>query len=220
MLTTQNTPPLPPPTVTCPENRTKSKICRSWFLASLALGLLILSIPFREQKAVVDFQETTNTKEHYNGSQQSLPSVIYVNETSMATFPDGNSWSSAYPSLTQAFEGNMSDKKEIWIAKGTYAVKRDSEHTKRFSLVSGIDLYGGFNGSETTRGQRDWKMNTTVLSGMKGNENGVFRNVYNLALGSGVLSITMPESASQTVSAQPELVLYIAKMQCEVSPVP
>lgn len=213
-------PDLPEKTVTCLENKTKSKICRARVLASLALGLLVLSIPFREQKAAVDFHETTNTQKHYKGDQQSLPSVIYVNERCMATSPDGNSWSSAYQSLTQALEGNMSDKKEIWIAKGAYGVRREPEQTKRFSVISGIDLYGGFTGSETNREQRNWKMNTTILSGLKGSENGLFQNAYNLALGSGVLSITMPESPSSTNSAQPELVLYIAKKQCEITPVP
>lgn len=206
-------------TSTFPEKKKKPKTYRLWFQASLALGLIIWSIPFQEQMTAVNVQEKISSNEHDAVWQQSLSPVIYVNEASTAVFPDGKSWSSAYPSLTHAFRSTMSGKKEIWIAKGTYAVQRDSEQTKGFSLVSEIQLYGGFKGSETKREQRDWKMNATVLSGMKANKSDVFQNVYNLVLGSGVLSITMEDSPSPSVSAQPELMLYIARKECEVTPV-
>lgn len=52
---------------------------------------------------------------------------------------------------------------EIWVAAGTYA-----EHLRNRIVGDtpvDIKLYGGFNGSETMLGQRNWQLNPTILDG-------------------------------------------------------
>ncbi|PKL03188.1 MAG: hypothetical protein CVV55_00920, partial [Synergistetes bacterium HGW-Synergistetes-2] len=93
---------------------------------------------------------------------------------------DGSSWEKALgekgllEKLTTAGYGH-----EFWIAAGTYRpyiapepsdsnARADDELDPRehaFVLNRGVALYGGFAGTETSRNQRDWERNTTVLSG-------------------------------------------------------
>ena len=181
-------------------------------------GVICLILLILQTTIVVYWQRVS-----YEGkgapTQQFDGSVVYVNEANNVQSPDGRSWSTAYSSITQALEGNMFGKKEIWIAKGTYSVESDDVHRKRFSLVSGIGLYGGFIGNEAFRDERDWKENITVLSGIRGGESDLFHNVYNVVFGAGILSIVLPNSQSQDVALVPELVLHIARSQCDMAPV-
>ncbi len=70
--------------------------------------------------------------------------------------------------LTDALSGS-----EIWVMKGTYKPTTDTEdRTATFQLKSGVEVYGGFAGTETQRDQRDLAANVTILSGdLKGNDN-------------------------------------------------
>ena len=54
-----------------------------------------------------------------------------------------------------------------------------------FSLVDGVELYGGFAATETIRTQRDWLNNKTVLSGDVDNNDdtgpyGITHRYYNI----------------------------------------
>jgi len=80
---------------------------------------------------------------------------------------DGSSWADAYTSLRAALENTASG--EIWVARGTYrpvncdpCTEADKEAT--FNLPPGVQLFGGFAGSETVRSQRDYKMASMILS--------------------------------------------------------
>ncbi len=72
---------------------------------------------------------------------------------------DGRSWSTPFSSigdaLSEAWQVN-----EIWVASGTY------EET--IEIDGGISLYGGFAGNETSKQQRDWVMNATVIDATAG----------------------------------------------------
>ena len=78
---------------------------------------------------------------------------------------DGNnglSWSTAKATVNGAIAiANSGD--EIWVAAGTY-----QEHIQN-KVVNDVAvdtaLYGGFAGTETSRDQRDWNANITLLDG-------------------------------------------------------
>ncbi|MEM8899164.1 MAG: choice-of-anchor Q domain-containing protein, partial [Bacteroidota bacterium] len=53
--------------------------------------------------------------------------------------------------------------KEIWVAKGFYTP--GPSVTSTFELVDGVNLIGGFAGNETDREARDWRVNSTNLTG-------------------------------------------------------
>jgi hypothetical protein len=54
---------------------------------------------------------------------------------------------------------------EVWVAAGTYLPTASADRTETFQLVTGVALFGGFVGIESTRAERDIAANVTVLSG-------------------------------------------------------
>jgi hypothetical protein len=84
---------------------------------------------------------------------------------------DGTSWTDAYTSLQTALN-NATSGKEIWVAAGTYNPVQDydlgDESNPRlyhFRMVEGVEIYGGFAGTETLLSGRDIENNETILSG-------------------------------------------------------
>ncbi len=105
------------------------------------------------------------------GLQQSLAQgarVLYV-RSAAAGADDGTSWEDAYTDLQDALEAAQSGD-EIWVARGVYypapepGEGESPDRSATFQLVSGVAIYGGFQGNETDRNGRDWKANPTVLS--------------------------------------------------------
>ncbi|TVZ54999.1 putative repeat protein (TIGR02543 family)/predicted secreted protein (Por secretion system target) [Lutibacter sp. Hel_I_33_5] len=89
--------------------------------------------------------------------------ITYVNKNATGT-NDGTSWTNAYTDLQGALS-TLQEGGEIWVAKGTYT-PHASSRTVPFAInKKNVELYGGFNGTETTLNQRDLRTNETILSG-------------------------------------------------------
>lgn len=92
--------------------------------------------------------------------------IIYVSVDGTGT---GTSWSDAIGDL-QAAISMASSGDEIWISAGVYYPLEcdpctENQRTISFEVPTGVALYGGFTGNETTLQQRDWETNLTILSG-------------------------------------------------------
>ena len=74
---------------------------------------------------------------------------------------------------------------EIWVAEGTYTYSGDRDVS--IEMESGVALYGGFEGTETSRDQRnpDPTTNSTVLSGDIGVVGNNSDNRYHVVTASG-----------------------------------
>lgn len=97
-----------------------------------------------------------------------LPSVLHV-RADAAPGGDGISWANAFDDLTAclcAADGSGGAVQEIWVKAGTYTSDRGTgDREATFRLREGLAIYGGFDGTETERTQRDWAANVTILSG-------------------------------------------------------
>jgi predicted outer membrane repeat protein len=93
------------------------------------------------------------------------PGPWYV-DGSIGTSGDGTSWLSAFQTIQEALTVAASGH-EIWIKQGTYSLYRELDWL--------VFLYGGFDGTETLRSQRDWENNPTIIDG-GGSEGGAYVN--------------------------------------------
>ncbi len=85
---------------------------------------------------------------------------------------NGSSWADAFTSLQSAL-ASASSGDDVWVAAGTYKPTAGSNRSISFEMLSNVEVYGGFAGTETAIEQRFWKRNPTLLSGdLLGNDNG------------------------------------------------
>ncbi len=104
------------------------------------------------------------------GAYEVVP-VWYVDITKAGG--DGKSWTNAFKYLQDILNNtNLKAGDEIWVAKGDDNYKPDrgggktpGDRSASFVLKTGVDIYGGFAGTEALRSQRDWLKNVTTLSG-------------------------------------------------------
>ncbi|MEN8155899.1 MAG: T9SS type A sorting domain-containing protein [Bacteroidota bacterium] len=75
-----------------------------------------------------------------------LVSVVYITEGGTG---DGSSWANAAGDIQAAIDAGEIGT-EIWVAKGKYLVPTDTS----FTLKSGVSLYGGFAGTESSKSER------------------------------------------------------------------
>jgi len=93
--------------------------------------------------------------------------VIYVDFSAEGN-NDGSTWLDAYTTLQKALAESWPCD-EIWVAQGTYKPTDTPSETKAtFRMVSGVGIYGGFEGGasgEEHRYERNWFDKETYLSG-------------------------------------------------------
>lgn len=113
-------------------------------------------------------------------SAQTPPEIIYVNVNQADPAPndaplDGMEWNTAFNKLEDAIDEakdlleleNGIDSVQIWVAEGIYIP--GNERDDSFILTEKLEIYGGFNGTETTLEQRNVKDHVTILSGNDNN---------------------------------------------------
>jgi hypothetical protein len=86
--------------------------------------------------------------------------VFYVDGSRISS-GNGTKWEEAFKTIQEGVNAATSFQgDEIWVRKWTYA-------TSSTIVIDNKDIgiYGGFSGSETQRGQRNWKTNLTVVDG-------------------------------------------------------
>jgi predicted outer membrane repeat protein len=88
--------------------------------------------------------------------------TCFVNEKASGK-NDGSSWTDAFVDLQDAVNSTVCS--EIWVAEGVYKPGASGDDTAMFNLRSGVALYGGFAGSESSVADRNLSLHKSVLSG-------------------------------------------------------
>ncbi len=94
-------------------------------------------------------------------------SVIMVDDDVIAT-GTGDGWGNAISDLQEAFtlaRASGGDISQIWIADGIYTPASNGQRAQGFDLISGVSLYGGFVGTETSIEDRIPGVAQSILSG-------------------------------------------------------
>ncbi|MBI4560140.1 MAG: hypothetical protein HY706_21305 [Candidatus Hydrogenedentes bacterium] len=84
---------------------------------------------------------------------------------------DGRAWGTAFRTIQPAIDWAVEPSGgEVWVAEGVYSEDRarsspDGSFDGALRARAGVELYGGFTGGETERGQRDWQAHVTVIDG-------------------------------------------------------
>ncbi|PCJ61797.1 MAG: hypothetical protein COA79_05735 [Planctomycetota bacterium] len=88
--------------------------------------------------------------------------ILYV-DADNGTPGNGSSWLNSFDNVQDALTNSAGDD-ELWIADGSY-VPGNVKNIHTFELLTGVEVYGGFVGTESFRYQRNWKINKTIFSG-------------------------------------------------------
>ncbi|HET9953365.1 MAG TPA: right-handed parallel beta-helix repeat-containing protein [Polyangiaceae bacterium] len=84
--------------------------------------------------------------------------VRFVDPSNTASFQTGYSWREAYANLSTALnDASRYPSCELWLRAGTYS--------GTYSPSGEVSLYGGFDGHETSRSERDPEKNPAIFSG-------------------------------------------------------
>lgn len=114
----------------------------------------------------------------FSSALLSAQNTWYVNQNATG-LASGQSWADAFPDLktvlTQAQAGDA-----IWVAQGTYLPNTGSDRDETFLLKSGVQLFGGFEGTESAVNQRKISEHPVVLSGNIGDTADSTDNSYTI----------------------------------------
>lgn len=126
-----------------------------------------------------------------------LASRLYV-KANATGLNNGLSWNNAFRNLQSALEysGCSDTTMEIWVAAGTYIPSKDPfgnanptlPRDRTFYIKGGLQVYGGFAGTESSIEQRSLRINQTILSGDIGIPNDSNDNCYHVVIASATVS--------------------------------
>jgi predicted outer membrane repeat protein len=92
-------------------------------------------------------------------SAEGRPTTFFV-DGARATSGNGQSWATAFKSIPDALvSAAVLNGAEIWVKEGTYTL------SQTITVSKSVAIYGGFDGTENSRSQRDWQGHTTTLDG-------------------------------------------------------
>jgi len=111
--------------------------------------------------------------------------VRFVDVASDAASPDGLTWESAFREIQHGIDDArcgaiVNGTCQVWVAKGRYNIYRDSRQ-QTVRLRPGVQVLGGFDGTETDLDDRDWLGNETILDGRDADEGPC--NVFHVVTG-------------------------------------
>ncbi|MCC7244089.1 MAG: T9SS type A sorting domain-containing protein [Saprospiraceae bacterium] len=104
--------------------------------------------------------------------------IIYVN-IQAAGLNNGSSWADAYTDLHLALDAAQAGD-AIWVAEGMYRTDTLDHRERSFVLKSGVKLYGGFCGTESSPAARVPDACPSVLTGDIGIPGDSTDNAYNV----------------------------------------
>lgn len=91
------------------------------------------------------------------------PPIIYVDADAQGS-ETGTNWQNAYNSIVEGLT-NAQPGDQIWVAEGVYYTSLSNNPADFINIPNGVEIYGGFNGTESIISQRNWNTNQTILSG-------------------------------------------------------
>ncbi len=90
------------------------------------------------------------------------PTIWYVDITATGD-NTGRSWENAFTVIQDAVD-KASSSDWIWVARGTYT-NSPASTVSILTMTNGVEIYGGFTGTETDLSDRDPAINETILDG-------------------------------------------------------
>jgi predicted outer membrane repeat protein len=85
--------------------------------------------------------------------------IWYVDSESTCTDNCGTSWDTAFKAIQEAIDVFNQGDKGIWVKMGRYYL------TSQINVDKDVFIYGGFDGTEIQRDQRNWVKNVTIVDG-------------------------------------------------------
>ncbi|HEX4118984.1 MAG TPA: Ig-like domain-containing protein [Verrucomicrobiae bacterium] len=87
--------------------------------------------------------------------------IWYVNANAPGSGGNGSSWAQAFKTIAPALIAPFKPcNNQIWVAAGTYVPPTDG-----YAMPGEVAIFGGFAGTETNLGQRNWQANPSILDG-------------------------------------------------------